>query len=129
MQVLCTILTIQLKVFFKNMVIVLLITATFHLRVFDKTDFIQTTQLKGFYWTITFNAKWLLFLSSIFYTVIYNNLFEANCCKSKKDICLYRKNDNALNNQAPVPKNNSTYSVSNNAALALSKVKKKFRIN
>ena len=55
--------------------------------------------------------------------MISNNLFEAKSCKSKRYICLYRKKDNALNNEAPVPKNNSVYSVSNNATLALSKMK------
>ena len=43
--------------------------------------------------------------------MISNNLFEAKCCKSKRDIWLYRKKDNALNNEAPVPKKNSVYSV------------------
>ena len=55
--------------------------------------------------------------------MISNNLFEAKCCNSKKDISLYRKKDNALNNEAHVPKSNSVYSVSNNATLALSKMK------
>ena len=55
--------------------------------------------------------------------MISNNLAATKYCKSKKDICLNRKNNNALNNEAPLPKNNSEYSVSNNATLALSKMK------
>ena len=55
--------------------------------------------------------------------MISNNLVAAKCCKSKKDIYLNRKNENALNNEAPVPKTNSEYSVSNNVTLVLSKMK------
>ena len=58
----------------------------------------------------------------MFHTVISNNLFEAKCCKSKKDICLYQKNDNDLTNEAPMLKNNPVYSVCNNATLTSSKM-------
>ena len=53
MQVLFTSLTIQLKYFVENMVIVLLIIAAYRLRIYGKTGYISTTQVNVFYLTIT----------------------------------------------------------------------------
>ena len=63
-----TTLTIQFKLFIKNIVLVLLITATYHLRIFGKTDYIETTQVRMSYRTIMLWRYVTIFYVSLFYS-------------------------------------------------------------
>ena len=63
------------------------------------------------------------------YTVDSNRLFEAKFCKPRQNVDLNRKNDNALINQAQVPKKGSVGSVITNAKVGLRKWKSSFQRN